>query len=134
MVLCKGQASPESYPRAKQKKAAPVRKKTIVVFEDGQGRYHLMRRETRFLHGLYGFMEYEEGALAVQFGGKTHTLHKGMLLGAVTQVYSHFTLEAKLYRVRLKALPEGGTHATLKKMASLPLSRADHKIVRLLEE
>jgi len=133
-VLCKGQVSPEMYPSLKRKKAAPVRRKTIVVFTDAAGRYLLTRRDTRFLHGLYGFMEYEADVHAVKLGNRQYTLHREQLLGGVTQAYSHFTLEAKVYLVPVAKLPAGGSSPTLSGMQRLPLSRADHKIMRMLAE
>jgi A/G-specific adenine glycosylase len=133
-TACKGRASPERYPSPKKAKAVPVRKRVIVVFADAAGRYHLTRRDTRFLNGLYGFMEYEDGAKAVELMGKKYALGRARLIGALTQTYSHFTLEAKVYLVRLAKLPAEGKKATLAEMKRLPLSRADHKIMLMLAD
>jgi len=131
--LCKGKSSPQSYPQLKRKKAPPVRRRAIVVFADARGQYYLKRRDTRFLHGLYGFMEVDADTPHVRLQGKRHALNPRLLLGAVTQAYSHFTLQAKVYLVPVAKLPAGGVAARLADMQRLPLSRADHKIVRMLE-
>jgi len=134
-AICLGKSAPESYPQKKAKKTVPVRRRIIVAFTDAEGRYFLKRRETRFLGGLYGFMEYEAETDEVEFLGKRHTLRKAELLGAVTQVYSHFRLEAKVYLVPVRGKArEGLTAATLAEMANLPLSKADHRVVRLICE
>jgi A/G-specific adenine glycosylase len=132
-MVCEGKASPQSYPLPKRKRTPPVRKRAIIVFADAAGRYYLKRRDARFLHGLYGFMEVEADAPHVLLLGKRHTLVPQRLLGAVTQAYSHFTLEAKVYLVPVAQLPPDGVAAGFKEMRRLPLSRADHKIVKLLE-
>lgn len=130
-IVCKGKSSPEAYPEPKAAKVTQVRKRTIVVFVDKKGRYYLEARKSRFLQGLYGFMEYDEGVEKVLWQGERHMLKRSQLLGAVRQVYSHFTLEAKVYLVPVKAVPGG---VTLAQIAQLPLSRADHKIMKMLEE
>jgi A/G-specific adenine glycosylase len=133
--LCEGKTSPESYPEPKKAKITPVRKRVIVVF-GVERRYALQLRATRFLGGLYGFMEYDT-ADAVRFMGKLYALRTERLIGGVTQTYSHFSLEAKVYLVPMSAqrAPDTGVvMATLDEMAHLPLSRADHKIVKLLAE
>jgi A/G-specific adenine glycosylase len=135
-VICRGKSSPESYPSPKQAKATPVRRHVIVVFTAPGGKYYLVRRETRFLGGLYGFMEYAPEIKTADFLGKTYALQKKHLIGQVTQTYSHFTLEAKIYAVPLRSpgkMTRGMKLATLEEMARLPLSGADHKIVQLLK-
>lgn len=135
--ICKGKSAPELYPAPKASKATPVRERVIVVFEGQGGEFYLQRRDTRFLGGLYGFAEYETGSRSVTFLGQRHRLADKQLLGQVRQVYSHFTLQAKVYRVKLKkpsSLPEGMQAATLAAISHLPLSGADHKILRLLKD
>jgi len=135
--MCKGRASPESYPQAKKAKAVPVRKRVIVVFAAPRGRYYVMRRSTKFLGGLYGFMEYE-AADAVRFDGKAYALRREHLIGAVTQSYSHFTLEAKVYLVPAmgaRRTPAADVlSADADALARLPLSRVDQKVLRMLAE
>jgi A/G-specific adenine glycosylase len=137
-VICEGKFSPESYPAATKAKTVPVRRQVIVVFAAGDGRYYLQQRQTRFLGGLYGFMEYEADAGIVDFMKKRYPLRKAELIGAVTQAYSHFTLDAKVYRIPVQGKKQAGSDglllATLEDMARLPLSGVDHKVVRLLAE
>ena len=134
--ICKGKSAPERYPQAKKAKAIRVRERIIVAFHDDDGRYFLTRRETRFLGGLYGFMEYESEMAQVKFGDRLYALKKAMLLGQLTQTYSHFRLQAKVYCVALTTrLPDsqGWIKASCAEMKHLPLSRADHKVMRMLQ-
>jgi len=132
--LCKGKISPELYPSPKPSRQIPVRKRRIVVFEAGKGRYFLVCRASRFLKGLYGFMEYEEGSAPVKFLDMSYALTKTQLLGSVTQTYSHFTLEAKVYHVPVAVKPKPTLKLfTLREINVLPLSMADRKIIALLE-
>jgi len=128
-ILCAGKASPALYPAAKRAKAVPMRKRVIVVIKDVKDCYYLVPRKTRFLGGLYGFMELEENAVAVLFAGKKHSLK--YRLGQITQAYSHFTLHAQAYLLQVNApLPSS---FTLAQIEALPLSGADRKVVKLLE-
>src|SRR5690606_36524553 len=58
-LVCKGKVAPERYPQPKAKKVERVRRKAIIVFKNNAGEFYIYRRTTRFLHGLYGFFEYE---------------------------------------------------------------------------
>lgn len=123
--VCKGRQSPESYPIPKTAKAEKIRQRVIVVFQDAKGRVYVKQRTSRFLGGLWGFLEYETAPV----------LKAAALLGQVRQVYSHFTLEAKVLLCKVKVPPEvGGRWVAPGKLGVLPLSRADQKVVRLLAE
>ena len=133
-TICKGKASPASYPAPKVAKSTPVRHRVIVALCDTEGRYYLQRRESRFLHGLYGFPEYAPDATSILHKSTSYPLKRSSIIGQVTQTYSHFTLQAVVHLIAVavdkKAL---GLHrATLEEMKALPLSRADHKIVAML--
>lgn len=117
---CRGKSLPLSYPAPKTSSVKPIRNRNIVVFQKGE-RYALMQRETRFLHGLWGFYESEEADTA-------RLKH----LGEVTQHYSHFTLQASVYLSEDETLPEGFEWFALNEITRLSLSRADHKVVHLL--
>lgn len=119
---CKGKVTPESYPEAKTKKAKPVRHRSIIVYER-QERYALVQRQSRFLHGLWGFYETENRP--------DNRLEK---LGAITQHYSHFTLEADVFLGNGEDFEEeeGFEWFTLSEIETLSLSRADHKAVKLI--
>ena len=130
---CRGKRAPERYPAARAKKAKPVRKRIIVAFADARGGYFLARRDGAFLHGLYGFPEYAADATPVKFAGRAYPLKRCERVGAVRQVYSHFALEAQVYRAQTAARPDATwRRASLAEMAALPLSRADRKVVALL--
>ena len=115
---CRGRHDPLAYPRKKAKKEVPVRRRIIVVHRH-KGRYALRQRGGRFLHGLWGFAEYEAADTA------------GMrALGSVTQKYSHFTLEGEVYLAERYA--EGFEWFPPEALERLALSGADHKVLRLL--
>lgn len=130
---CAGKTHPESYPAPKAKKAPPVRKRRIVVFLHEECAY-MTPRQSRFLGGLYGFPEYLP-ADAVTLGSyqtpETHLIS----LGAVSQTYSHFRLDADTYLCRLANRP-ADTHTDhwhrLDRLTDLPSSRADQKVMTRL--
>ena len=112
-------SDPLAYPERKSQKAVPIRQKTIILHRHND-RYAMRQRSSRFLHGLWGFSEYEE--------------HPGFPLlqhlGALTHTYSHFRLEADVY---LHDCPvDEHDWFTLEEIASLALSGADHKALQLL--
>lgn len=117
--ICKGKHAPETYPQKKPKRVVPVRERLILVEETGEGKYLVAPRTTRFLQGLYGFSE-------------TMNLtppDAAQYLGEVTQAYSHFTLQAKIYLVKTIK----GSGKSLKQIEALPLSEADRKVWKLLQ-
>lgn len=119
-AACEGKASPLSYPEAKIKKAKPVRTRSIIIHHCN-GRYALMQRRSRFLHGLWGFFETDECI------GNAETF-----LGHITQHYSHFTLEADVYVSDEVFDDEGYEWFGPEEFSTLSLSRADHKAAALL--
>lgn len=133
--LCQGKLSPASYPAPKTVKPTPVRQRVIVVLHDAEGYYYLQKRKTRFLHGLYGFPEYPAGTGSVSWHDNHYPLAPAAMIGEVTQVYSHFTLQANVYQLMVPSV-NGNPHdlypATLTELQDLPLSRVDHKIARML--
>lgn len=114
---CQGKSAPLSYPVPKTSLAKPIRIRNIIVYHK-EKRYALIQRQTRFLHGLWGFYESEEAVT----GRLKH-------LGEVTQHYSHFTLQANVYLSNENTLPEGFEWFNLEEIAQLSLSRADHKVI-----
>ncbi len=115
---CRGRHDPLAYPRKAAKKPVPVRRRIIVVHRH-KGHYALRQRDGRFLHGLWGFAEYE--------AADTAGMHA---LGNITQKYSHFTLEGEVYLAERYA--EGFEWFPPKALEGLALSGADHKVLRLL--
>jgi A/G-specific adenine glycosylase len=115
---CEGKASPLEYPQKRIKKSLPVRRRQIVVHRH-EGRYGLRQRTSRFLHGLWGFAEYE-------MTDTTAMQH----LGSVTQKYSHFTLEGEVYLH--ENFDETLEWFQPHEIPALALSGADHKVLALL--
>ncbi|HEU5046982.1 MAG TPA: A/G-specific adenine glycosylase [Rickettsiales bacterium] len=135
-AICKGKIAPESYPAPKKAKITPTRKRVIVVLHDGRGGYFLYKRTTRFLHGLYGFPEYDEGTKTFTLAESEYSLLRKALLGQITQTYSHFTLQAEVYLAKVdaqEAKAAGLQCATRNEIKELPLSGADHKVLALLD-
>jgi len=117
---CAGKESPENYPRPKEKTLKPVRKKSIIIHQRN-GLYALTQRKGRFLSGLWGFHETAE------------SIEPSMTyLGNIIQHYSHFTLDADLYKSEEDWDTEGYEWFCLSEIKTLSLSRADHKAVALL--
>lgn len=129
--ICQGKDAPELYPAKKAKKQVPVIRKHIIAFQDANSRYHVTARTTRFLHGLYGFNEYNKEH-GIVFQESAYTLDAMEYIGAITQSYSHFTLEADIYRQVLPVKANGPAWQMLEEIGKLPLSRADSKVLKLL--
>lgn len=122
-TICLGQTSPESYPALKSKKAPPVRQKIITVLRNAKGQYHATPRDSRFLNGLYHFIETEFASPAT--AGMT-------AIGHVRQQYSHFTLEADIFIADDKNFKSNQWYS-LAQLYDLPMSMAEQKILALLE-
>jgi len=118
---CGGKNTPLSYPEPKIKRIKPIRTRNIIVYQREE-RYALMQRQTRFLSGLWGFFECEK---------LPHPLSAP--LGHITQDYSHFTLEADVYLSLNEMNEEGFEWFSPNEIAQLSLSRADHKVINLLQ-
>jgi len=119
---CQGKNSPLLYPAPKAKKIKPVRTRDIIVFERNS-RFALYQRNERFLSGLWGFAQYE----AFEGYSSEH-------LGHITQHYSHFCLEANVYRCRNNEVSEEFEWFNLEEIAELSLSRADHKVLEFIKQ
>ncbi len=122
--ICEGKTAPELYPAPKQAKQTPVRKKHITVVQNAEGKFFAERREGPFLRGMYRFIE-EEPSLRRRPGMTK--------LGNITQVYSHFTLEAEVFLARFaEPKPSGEGWFTWEELHALPHSKAEEKIIALL--
>lgn len=132
--ICQGKTSPHLYPAPKAKKQVPTRFKSLIVIENSKGEVAMHRRDTRFLHGLYGFIEIDREQQALEWGGKAHPLQEMRYLGEVVQVYSHFRLEAKTYRLETE-LGRNIHPLWVKRedISAYPLSKADSKVLKLLD-
>lgn len=117
---CQGKNSPLLYPSPKTKKVKPVRNRNIIIFENN-GKFALYQRRERFLSGLWGFAQYEK---LNEFTNE--------YLGHITQHYSHFALEADVYRSKSNDIGEEFEWFSLDEITELSLSRADHKILEFI--
>lgn len=129
--ICKGKANPQAYPAAKEKKATPIRKARIILWHDSKGRLQLNKRETAFLGGLYGFAEYPVTAETFSLHNIAYPLTQAVKLGDVTQVYSHFRMEAEVWTIAAKAKADDEGWYDARQIADLALSGIDHKILNL---
>lgn len=119
-MSCEGKASPLSYPMPKIKKIKPIRHRTIIVNRNND-KFALFQRKERFLSGLWGFFQYE----ILENGN-------GIFLGHITQHYSHFTLQADVYLGDGDSADEVFEWFTRSEIDNLSLSRADHKVLKLI--
>ncbi len=117
--LCKGRYDPLQYPKKKVKKSTPVRQRNIVIHQY-KNKFALRQRETRFLHGLWGFSEYEQDE-EIRF---TRTL------GNISHTYSHFKLQAQVHLHH--DYIEEHEWFSREEIEGLALSTADHKALALL--
>lgn len=101
----------------KKKRQVPTRKRNIVIQYKGN-RFKLLQREGRFLHGLWGFEEVEE------------VPNDAVFLTEVSQQYTHFRLEAKVYLLARDDVEDA--YIALEDISSLALSKVDQKILLYL--
>ncbi len=118
---CEGKSVPLKYPQPKIKKIKPIRNRIIVVYTRN-GQFALSQRKERFLHGLWGFMQYEE-----------LENNEGKFLGHITQHYSHFTLQADVYISEEDFVNEDGEWFSREEINFLSLSRADYKVLQFID-
>ena len=118
-AICRGRDDPERYPQKRTKRLPPVRRKVIVVHRHKK-RFGVRQRTGAFLHGLWGFSEYDTCDTS------------GMIcLGNVTQKYSHFTLNAAVFLSDTPA--EGLGWYGRSALDALALSGADRKVLALID-
>lgn len=134
--ICEGKHQPEAFPTPKPKKVTPTRRKTIVVFsyKDTKGIqwYYMEKRESRFLHGLYRFAEYDSGK-PVTFYNHRYGSKQLQPLGNIVKIYSHFRLEADVYTASVEE-KEGNEWYEASQISTLPVSGAEEKIYGLLKK
>jgi len=129
--ICKGQSAPQDYPAMKAKKQVPVRRKKIAVLQNMRGEYYAVPRKSRFLQGLYHFVETEAESLT--FGNQSHQLTKSRMVGGVRQQYSHFTLDAEVFLIQ--NISGSGKHWYRRAaLEELPFSMAERKIIELISD
>ena len=132
--ICAGGEHPEAYPLPVKKKRPPVRQRRILAYYDNRGRYLVRQREGEFLHGLWGFVEedcHPEQREGSHVAGDPSPAAQDDRIGSIKQVYSHFMLEAEVFR--LPGRGQKGEWKMLEELELLPLSGADKKVVALLK-
>ena len=129
-LVCAGKSSPERYPAPKQRKVVPIRHQRIAIALDAAGKIYCTQRESRFLGGLYGFVELDANATAFTHLGKRYALTEA--LGSISHTYSHFRLEADVFVVRLAETFNSPEWKTPQELDALPVSKADEKARALL--
>jgi A/G-specific adenine glycosylase len=117
---CAGKSNPQNYPPAKVKKIKPIRNRIIIVYKR-KDKFALIQQKERFLHGLWGFPQYE-----------IFDNPKGTFLGHITQQYSHFTLQADIYVSDTDYENEECEWFSPSEIMNLSLSGADHKVLKLI--
>ncbi|MDD2829313.1 MAG: A/G-specific adenine glycosylase [Sulfuricurvum sp.] len=115
---CQGKSTPLLYPEPKTKQTKPIRYRSIIIYQRDK-QYALTQRTNRFLSGLWGFYETSENVT-------------GDFLGSITQHYSHFTLDAKVYLSSDPFEDEFFDWFSLEEITTLSLSRADYKVVEFI--
>ena len=130
--ICKGHSTPETFPAAKKKKAVPVRHKHVAIISDSNGRIYCTPRTTRFLGGLYHFLEVEAKHETAELNGHIFDFAHSHKIGEVTHSYSHFTLHASIYHFTLEVAMNGDEWVEKAHIPTLALSRADSKAWALL--
>jgi A/G-specific adenine glycosylase len=120
---CAGSSDPLLYPMPKPKKTKPIRIRDIILFER-EGQFALAQRSERFLSGLWGFAQYDQGSWE----------HTSRYLGHITQHYTHFTLEANVYHDTFNDPKEGFEWFSFEEICHLSLSAADHKVVQWITQ
>lgn len=137
---CKGKDRAEAYPAPSARKKTPIRQKNIIICHAGDF-VCLTPRRSRFLSGLYGFVEIAAEETDFMLEGEKLRLCDARQLGEIRQVYSHFTLEAAVYAMDLSELVAAGRidrggsgWQRIGQVATLALSAADHKAWALMRE
>lgn len=129
---CSGKHAPEHYPaKAAPRKKTPVRERILLALIDEKGRIGLaLREEGRLLAGLYGLPQLEEE----EWKKLKPSLEAPQLLGRVAHQYSHFRLEGSVWAAPArKPLPAANiSWYSPARLKELPLSRADHKALKLI--
>ncbi len=98
---------------------------------NANGELYLSKREEKFLHGLYGFIEIDRTIKTFFHDGRDYRLRKKQLIGSITQAYSHFVLDADVYLLKKENAKAG--YYSLKNINKLPLSKADLKALACLQ-
>ncbi len=122
---CAGRSTPEQFPNKRTRPTVPVRQRNILIVEHA-GLIYAAPREGAHLGGLYHFLETEH--MQITLNGLTVDL-RPLPHRRITHHYSHYTLEASIYRLALPAecARHSNTWWSLDMLATLPLSQLEKK-------
>ena len=133
---CLGKVAPDRYPAPKIKKANRIEhRKILVAYRDGgERRYHLAKRETELLGGLYAFPQLPMNAESWDLPTTPFPLAAAKSLGPAKHIYTHFTLISEIVALDCTAttLANLGFY-TLAEIHALPLSGIDRQVLRKIE-
>ena len=90
-----------------------------------------MPRISRFLQGLFHFIEINANERDFMLAKKHYSLMKAQQVGVIRQQYSHFTLEADIYLLPTVE-PHGSYWHSAEELVRLPMSMAEQKILKLI--
>jgi A/G-specific adenine glycosylase len=132
-TVCKGRVNPQQFPAPRVKKKPPIVHKNIVVVVNRAAHYYVTKRTSRFLGGLHGFIECDREQRSITVQDTEYSLDDAQCVGHITQSYSHFKLEADVYQIQSEGVSESPDWVTAEVIATLPLSRADSKVLALIQ-
>jgi len=132
--ICKGQHTPLHFPKRQPKSAIPTRHRHIAVLRNPQTRFLMQRRSGKFLNGLYGFTEIPNTHTQLTYNRKRYAFGPEVLLGRLTQTYSHFKLDAEVFLLDVPHQTNSPDWHDIDTLSALPMSKADEKIVKLLKQ
>ncbi len=127
---CKGKTAPELYPTKVKAKAVPIKQRHILIIEH-DGLVYAEPREGAHLGGLYRFLE--TNSERIKINGANFDL-RTLPYQPLTHHYSHYTLEAKVYRLHLpKAFKRySSTWWSADEIKKLPMSNLEKKALTAL--
>lgn len=126
--ICEGIKSPEEFPAKTPKKPIQGRRGRAGVVVDKIGRFYLLKRNGKFLNGLYGFPLFWDENVPFFIENRNIVLSDGQNIGEVSQTYSHFRSEAEVMLVQLDWTGEGEDWHRSEELEGMALSGIDHKI------
>ncbi|MBL0317811.1 MAG: A/G-specific adenine glycosylase [Alphaproteobacteria bacterium] len=130
---CQGRHHPHQYPNPTPTKATPIRFKKILILCDSRGYVYLQQRHSRFLNGLFQFLEFEQDE-TLAFNRQPIELNLVTFIGKVQQTYSHFQLHAEIFLCNLHNTSNENSWYSQEQMNTLPVSKAETKIIALLKK
>lgn len=116
----------DKYPLTSKKKQSPHKKSVLFLIEK-EGRFLLKQRTEKLWHHLWVFPQFlSDECIDLNLTNKIDLNHE------LTHVFTHFTLEIKIFKASLKnILPENYRWFTQEEILSLPMPTPHRKIANL---